>query len=1255
MINLSGVMFMKKRNYIISVSLLILFLSVNKSYSALEAEWQYNEGGIIQITHDETSNDNDLTIGSTLGGDPNDPEFSSDKPIDGYSMSFDGINDYLWRTNTSSLSPSSDYTLATWVKLSTLALGDQDILISNIGAYNASGGYQLAFYMDAGNPHLGTMYRPNSGGNYPDTGVGISLSSLAYEADTWYHVASTFDSSGGNTTVKLFLDGKKVIEGTYSGVTSYNNTPYFFVGTNYDGDGYLDNNERELNGKMDETRVYSHDLSETSVRTLAEIDITWKAAVSDLTSNKARWEIPKIPTYSTNVILPNYGASYTVTLDGDAEINDLEVGENVIAYLGNYTLTVEDGANIDGTLELAGAHYAGDGSMSTGSNSLVKGYGTIDQSFSNNTGTIKAQNGLLSIDLSANDSEGVLSADTGATLLIRNNHDLTNRDQIILNGGTLKSPSIYNLINANSDDSISGYGIIDNYYVNIGPGSLTAQGNNKTLTLNEGFSSNQSSGTINIQSGATLNVLQSWTNYATVNMTGGSITGSTMAQNNGATGLLVTSGDNSIQNVTFSSGSKNIISNNSTLTITGTATLSNASITESGLGGNFNIGNNAIVQGYGTINPDMIADGNLIANSANNQLNVNGALQINSNRSVYATSFGISNLNGSVTNFGNIYSNSSTVNINGSLTNSGDVYSNSGSFVNINGSLTNSGEVYSNGGTLILNGQIYNRSDIYVDSGSMIIEGTIKEGIQETGNFKATNGLMEINGHIEQNARNTFTASNGGTILFDWSFATQDLWQTNSLIIEGGTINLEEGKTLTNSAGKQISGYGTLLGENRNLVNEGTILASAGTLNVHGNIQNSGVMQAEGENNSLVIGSTLQVDKSGSVSALDKGIVTIMSDLINNGQIYVDGNSSTLHVLDTTPQGLGEFVASNSGCMYFSDGFSNSELQKEKALILAGGKITLKKGTITNAKNKVISGYGSLLDSDTGGGLIEKNLMNHGSIIASGGDIYIYGKEISNKGLIYADSSNNIIMQSESFINGEDGLVKAENGADITINNSNNSGTIKCAGTSHVIFNGDATGDGIYSLDFGRMEFRGSLIMGDKTVIDDRDVDGSGITVYGNLTKTQGSLDAFNADQIDMHIFTPKMTVTTPHLLTWEAIDEGANYLGLLDNLAIGHLIFGDDFGAASSDLFELTGDSIIYCYGLSILTDAELDLGGNTIYYLREDDIVNNILGTGFENYGSYHNGDIVEITAPIPEPCAMLLFLFIGLPFIFRSKKVL
>jgi len=1246
---------MKKRNYIISLSLVVLFLSINESYSALEGEWQYNEGGIPLMTYDQTSNNNDLTLGSIVGGDPSDPEFSTDKPIDGYSMSFDGINDYLWRTNTSSLSPSNDYTLATWVKLSTLALGDQDILISNIGAYNASGGYQLAFYMSAGNPHLGTMYRPNTGGSYPDTGVGISLSSLAYEADTWYHVASTFDSSGGNTTVKLFLDGKKVTEGTYSGVTSYNNTPYFFVGTNYDGDGNTGLSERELNGKMDETRVYSHDLSETSVRTLAEIDITWKAAVSDLTSNKARWQIPKIPTYSTNVILPDYGTSYTVTLDGDAEINDLEVGENVIAYLGNYTLTVEDGADIDGTLELAGAHYAGDGTMSTGSNSLVKGYGTIDQSFSNNTGTIKAQNGQLSIELSANNSEGVLSADTGATLLIRNNSDLTNKDQIILNGGTLKSPStIYNLINYSSGDSISGYGIIDNYYVNIDEGSLTAQGNNKTLTLNEGFSSNQSSGTINILSGATLNVLQNWTNYATINMSGGSITGSTMAQNNGSTGLLVSAGNNNIQNVTFASGSKNIISNNSTLTITGTATLSNASITESGLGGNFNIGNNAIVQGYGTINPDMVADGNLIANSANNQLNVNGALQINSNRSVYATSFGISNLNGSVTNFGNIYSNSSTVNINGSLTNSGDVYSNSGSFVNINGSLTNSGEVYSNGGTLILNGQIYNRSDIYVDSGSMIIEGTIKEGIQETGNFKATNGLMEINGPVEQNARNTFTSSNGGTILFDWSFATQDLWQTNPLIAEGGTINLKEGETLTNSTGKQISGYGTLLGENRNLVNEGTILASAGTLNVHGNIQNSGIMRAEGENNSLVIGSTLQVNEGGSVSALDAGDVTIMSDLINNGRISVDGNSSALHVLDTTPQGLGEFIA-DGGSMYFSNGFSNSGLQKENALVLAGGRMTIKKGTMTNAENKVISGYGSLLDSDTGGGLVEKNLMNHGSIIASGGDIYIYGKEISNKGLIYADSPDNIIMQSESFINEEDGLVKAENGADITINNSSNNGTIACAGTSHVIFNGDATGEGIYSLDFGRMEFRNSLIMDDKTIIDDRNVDGSGITVYGNLTKTQGSLDAFNADQIDMNIFSPKMTVATPHLLTWEAIDEGVSYLGLLDNLAIGHLIFGDDFGVESSDLFELMGDSIIYCYGLSILTDAELDLGGNTIYYLREDDVFNDILGTGFENYGSYHNGDIVEITAPIPEPCAMLLFLFIGLPFIYRSRKVL
>ena len=97
--------------------------------------------------------------------------------------------------------------------------------------------------------------------------------------------------------------------------------------------------------------------------------------------------------------------------------------------------------------------------------------------------------------------------------------------------------------------------------------------------------------------------------------------------------------------------------------------------------------------------------------------------------------------------------------------------------------------------------------------------------------------------------------------------------------------------------------------------------------------------------------------------------------------------------------------------------------------------------------------------------------------------------------------------------------------------------------------------------------------------------------------------------------------------MDWQAQDLGAVVQGLDGNLTLGHLVFGDGAGGARSDLFVLGPETTIYCYGLTMQSDADVDLGGRVIYYLRDGLTHNGIAGTGFENLGQYTNGEIIEI----------------------------
>ncbi|MBL7221500.1 MAG: PEP-CTERM sorting domain-containing protein [Phycisphaerae bacterium] len=1179
----------------------------------LEGNWGFNwhlSGS--QVLLDDSTNGNHLIRGSTTGIDGNDPGINNPdvpQPANGnYSTDYDGVNDYAYRTLPPSLKPTGEFTLATWVKLDTLSIGDQDVMISCIGPYGATGGYQLLFANPA-NPNVGISYRDAGGA---DRGIGVALNNpaVSWQAGVWYHVTGTYDAvGGGNSEVKVFIDGRQMAAHTDTGQVSYHNTNTFWLGTNYDGDGGTGLFERELDGHLDNTQVWSDELTDNEIRDLAQIDLDWdNPGTSGDGSIRTNWYIPKLPGYASNVRLPSDATPYTVRVDGDWEVRDITVENNATGHLDGFDLQVGEGgqvqaggtlhvedavftpdtdidvsgtlkveanpghsSTVDGGIDLLGGgelHLLGgtvSGIVDTENGTAIRGYGTVSNGLNTNRGMIRAEGSgkTLNVSFDGNDIDhGTLSATAGATLNIADTAAQTNKATIDLDGGDLThTGAITTLTNENL---ITGSGHIKKYQVNNASGTIQVDAPGDVLTIEEGFDASSAAGVINVTGGGELSIGAAWNNDANVTMNNGSITGQEFLQR----GTLTSRGaaqTNTLQNVKFDPSGSTVIRDGSTLTVSGVGDLNGATIFLDAGGGTLATAAAATIKGSGLVHSAVMNLGTFRAD-------VNAA----------------------------------TLTVNGTVNNQNAMYATSGGTLDINGAVTNDGELYASGaGVLRLDGAVHNRGNVKADGGTVNVGGTIKSGPGNDGDFSATSGLLAINAPLEYAPLNynTFTANGGGTIKFADDLDTGNLSVVDALRPRGGTITLRDaGETLTNAPGKTIAGTGTLLEENRNLVNRGVIEADGGSLNVHGDITNYGTMRACA-GDSLAVNSTLAIDSGGSIYAADGGSVTIGSSLDNDGEIYAAGGGQ-LTVQDTAPTGSGTFDARAGGTIQFVDGFSNASLTRADALQLDGGRITVMSGQMTNANGMQIVGSGTLL----GGKPVPRKLINEGEIIPGGGAIW-FADPVENAGTIYADGADSVVFSAN---------LDVKNGGVVSLTD-----TQMLCGASLSIQSGG------YLVDNGSP---------------------STMEVRGSLTKYAGAESDFDGDQVTVEIYSIGI-IAVPHTVQWEADDVGADVSGLDDNLALGSLIFGDGLGGAMSDSASLGDDTTIYTYGLSVLSDARLDLAGRTIYYVIEGYEHNGIVGTGLllEGNVEYNGGALV----PIPEPATLSLLALGSLVFLRRRRR--
>ena len=222
------------------------------------------------------------------------------------------------------------------------------------------------------------------------------------------------------------------------------------------------------------------------------------------------------------------------------------------------------------------------------------------------------------------------------------------------------------------------------------------------------------------------------------------------------------------------------------------------------------------------------------------------------------------------------------------------------------------------------------------------------------------------------------------------------------------------------------------------------------------------------------------------------------------------------------------------------------------------------------------------------------------------------------------------------------GTVRASPGDSIQITGTlANHGLVEIGAGAAVSVGSSSADTGAYSISGGQLSVQGDLSLGSDAYLSDNDFVGA-VDVVGNFSKDAGAQSLFDADLLDVTVAGREVLVGAPHLLGWGAEDRGALAAGLIDNLALGSLTFGNGLGNPASDTFNFDLGSILYAFGLVIESDAVLDLNGSTLYYLQAGDTVNGILGTGFVNNGGYINGQIIEIDADAsgaPAPAAPLL----------------
>jgi hypothetical protein len=153
---------------------------------------------------------------------------------------FNGVNSGVGVVESNSWKPANSVTVEAWVKFDEIA----DKLGTIAGGSTAGNGYFLAV-----NPYANLVYFYLNGvyNYYVVYGQGFS-------ANTWYHIAGTYDRYGGANNQKIYVNGQVIAQRTSSGAIG-----------NYNGLGIGSSSTYKFKGTIDEVAIFNRSLSVSEV------------------------------------------------------------------------------------------------------------------------------------------------------------------------------------------------------------------------------------------------------------------------------------------------------------------------------------------------------------------------------------------------------------------------------------------------------------------------------------------------------------------------------------------------------------------------------------------------------------------------------------------------------------------------------------------------------------------------------------------------------------------------------------------------------------------------------------------------------------------------------------------------------------------------------------------------------------------------------------------------------------------------------
>lgn len=372
----------------------------NRALSASEISTVYRTGSVRRSTPTNLGliahwsfNDGSGTQAGDFSGNGNTGTISGASWIDGKlgkALDFDGVNDYVNVSNSSSLNITSAITISMWVRHDSSTYKTWETLIAK-----GDSAYRLHLCGGAGSCLVGATLNAFTFGLTGPSGTDDLGTTIVPNVGQWYHVVGTYDGS----VQRIYVDGIERATQSRSGSISTNSLAL----------GIAENTQtagRWWDGPIDEVRIYNRALSADEVATIYRSgetkfnttptnfltdglvghwtfdgkDMNWTTGtLSDKSSQGNNGQVASMSTTTTPTIgkigqaFSFNGSNSRVTL-GDVLNIDLPV--TVSAWINTNTISVDQGI------------FANDRSSGsyTGFWFQINNTGTIGTNYGDNTG-----------------------------------------------------------------------------------------------------------------------------------------------------------------------------------------------------------------------------------------------------------------------------------------------------------------------------------------------------------------------------------------------------------------------------------------------------------------------------------------------------------------------------------------------------------------------------------------------------------------------------------------------------------------------------------------------------------------------------------------------------------------------------------------------------------------------------------------------------------------------------------------------------